>query len=115
MDDETAKNFFKNVLDLWVYPEINKRLEEGKMSKDTEVRSALIIMNPDKNTPEVRINNEVGVTFITKYKSDVPKKYGEPVYEHEIDDISQIEAIDKRSQLCIYHFDKSKRPLDNQI
>ena len=51
MDDETAKNFFKNVLDLWVYPEINKRLEEGKMSKDTEVRSALIIMNPDKKHP----------------------------------------------------------------
>lgn len=95
MDDETAKNFFKNVLDLWVYPEINKRLEEGKISKDTEVRSALIIMNPDKNTTEVRINDEVGVTVITKYKSDVQKKYGEPVYEQEIDEHLLIEQVDK--------------------
>ena len=49
----------------------------------------------------MRINNEVGVTFITKYKSDVPKKYGEPVYEHEIDEHLQIEAIDKNPTLHI--------------
>jgi hypothetical protein len=88
VNDQTAKNFFKNVLDLWIYPEINKRLEEGKISKNTEVRRALITMNPNKNSPEVRINNEVGVTVITKYKSDVPKKYGED--EHLV-----IEQIDK--------------------
>jgi hypothetical protein len=95
MDDQTANNFFKNILDLWIYPEINKRLEQGKISKDTEVRSALIIMNPDKNTPEVRINNEVGATVITKYKSDKPKKVGELVYEHEIDEHLVIEEINK--------------------
>ena len=95
MDDETAKIFFKNILNLWIYPEINKRLEQGKISKDTEVRRALIIMNPDENTPQVRINNEVAVTVITKYKSDVPKKHGEPVYEYEIDEHLVIEEIDK--------------------
>jgi hypothetical protein len=56
------------------------------------------LLDPDKNIPEVRLNKEVKAFATVKLRSGIHKEMaGEPIYEHEVNDIQKLTLTDEDS------------------
>jgi uncharacterized protein (UPF0332 family) len=74
---------FKNAMDLWFGPEIERRQAEGRLPKPVEFLGGQVIFHLDQRGNEIRLNQEVRATASVKLK--VSKEAGQPIYAHEID------------------------------
>ena len=92
MNENISQKVFQQTMDIWVKPEIERRNSQGRLT-NFKLRSAQIIFSLDRGWNKVRINDEVKA--IVKCKVNCSKKKGEPVYEHDIDNISQITLTEK--------------------
>lgn len=92
MDEEIRKKIFQQVMDIFVTPEIERRIKEGKIKDGTVISKMQIVFSLDKGKNEVRLNKEVKA--IAKSKINRAIKKGEVVYENDIDNIEKIELID---------------------
>jgi uncharacterized protein (UPF0332 family) len=58
LDEEVAQRVFQNTLDIWVRPEIQRRVAEGRLPENIELTAAQVIFNV--GAPDVvRLNREV--------------------------------------------------------
>lgn len=68
---------------LWIQPEVDKRILEGKLAKDfdseKDLERAQVIMNPFIEINKIRLNEEVNGFLIAYYKGR-GKKIWEPFY-----------------------------------
>jgi hypothetical protein len=93
LDEEASKQTFRDVMRIWINPEIDRRNNDGRLPKDFVLERAQVLLNPDKKSSQVRLNEEVKAEIIARFKGK-HKEPNEPIYEHEIDEISEIRLID---------------------
>ena len=93
MDDEIKIRVFKQVMELWVLPEIERRKKEKRLEEPFVLRTAQILFSHDKGTQKIRLNQEVKAVAKSKAKRDIKK--GEIVYEKDIDNIEDIQLTEQ--------------------
>ena len=94
LDEQASKNAFQDILRVWIYPEIDKRLKNGRLTKDFILTKAQVLLSPDKRNSEVRLNEEVKARITATFKGK-HKEPGELVFESKLgDQISDIELTD---------------------
>ena len=81
-------------MDLFVTPEVKRQQETGKLNKPLDLRAAQIIFFPDGRKPQVRINSEVRAIAKVKFKSGISKEPGEPIFEHDLEGLGEINLTD---------------------
>lgn len=92
MNEEIGQRVFQQVIDLWINPEIEKRMKFNKLTDNFKIEKVQIIFSLDRGWNKVRFNEEVKA--IAKCKISKPKKKGEIVYEEDIKNIEKIELTD---------------------
>lgn len=97
LDEEGAKTFFNHILQIWIHPELNKRVQNGLISNDYQVTKAQVVLDPDKNSVEVRLNDEVKALAIAKLKPGIKKQFKEEIFEDEVAEIREIRLTDQDS------------------
>jgi len=96
MNDEITKNFLKNLMDIWIAPEIERRKRVGKIDDTFKLRGFQIIFHPDDGTfNKIRLNDEVKA--IAKCKMLKAKKSKEFVYENDIESIESVELPNRKN------------------
>jgi HEPN domain-containing protein len=71
MDQSTWEAILKNFMDLYITPEINKRMKTGELSSDFVLSAAQVIFNPEKDNAVVRLNHEMRVQAHLKTNSNI--------------------------------------------
>ena len=90
MDEEWVAAAIRNFLELWIKPEIDRRLSVGTLSRPYALSSAQIVFFPDGRMPLVRLDDEVKAQGWAKVKPGISKEKGEIVFEEDIEEIVQI-------------------------
>ena len=84
-DPDFAENLIRQVFDLWLTPEIERRRDAGLLPHDFDLRGAQVIFEADAAAPGVRLNSEVAV--VATFKSTGPVEEGQAVSEAEVGDL----------------------------
>lgn len=104
------ENLFKQIMDIWVIPEIEERRHAKRLPCDFELRTAQIIMQAYGKV-KVRLNDEVKAIARCKKNEPFSKKQGDIVYEHEIESIDDIVLTEKDpncGHITIFSFNKKR-------
>lgn len=91
MDSEFIQTVVKNISDLWITPEIERRKSSGKIQDDFILNAAQIVFSMEKAV-EIRLNSEVKAIAMCKVNKPVVK--GDPVYEGDVEEIEGITLTD---------------------
>jgi uncharacterized protein (UPF0332 family) len=86
-DAEFWHNVIQNTLELWVEPEINRRLSAGEIDTSWRMFGAQVVMNVGKPA-EVRLNGEVRAVFKGRLPGATPNDTGKTI---SLDDLETIE------------------------
>lgn len=96
LDQQTSKHMFEEIMRVWIYPEIDRRIENKIISNKFLLAKAQVLLNPNNATADIRLNDEVKAEAAIKLKPGIQKKYREPVYEDELqDEILKIRLTDE--------------------
>ena len=98
--NEFGSRVFQQFMTLFVTPEVSKRQEAGELEKPLNLRAAQILFFSDGRRPQVRINSEVRAISKVKFKSGISKKAGEPIYEHELEGLDEINLTKEDDPDC---------------
>lgn len=93
MMEQISQKLFQQTMNIWIQPEIDKRGREKRLPDNFNLKSAQIVFSLDRGWTKVRLNEEVKA--VADVKINVPKNKGEPIYEHEVDDIKSIKLTDE--------------------
>jgi uncharacterized protein (UPF0332 family) len=96
MSEET----FKQIMDIWVTPEVILRQDAKKIPRPYDLRAAQIIFHADGRKNEIRLNEEVRAIGKVKIKKGALKKKGDPVYAHEIENYESFKLPDNEDPNC---------------
>lgn len=99
-NNEVFRRVFQQLMDLFVTPEVMRRQETGELDKPLDLRAAQIIFFPDGRKPQVRINTEVRAIGKVKFKPGISKKPGEPIFEHELEGLEEINLTEEDDPNC---------------
>ena len=88
-----GSNLLKNLMEVFINPEIKKRGLNGSFV----LRTAQIILIPGK-PPIVRLNDEIKAIADVKLTDGISKSQGEKIYLHEIEDVTKIKLLDDERQ-----------------
>lgn len=99
-NNEFGHKVFEQFMDLFVTPEIKRRQETGELGKPLDLWAAQIVFFPDGRKPQVRINSEVRAISKMKLKPGISKKAGEPIFEHELEGLEEINLTEEDDSDC---------------
>jgi HEPN domain-containing protein len=91
-DKETKQRIFQQVMDIWVNPEVERRIKEGIIKKGIPITKMQIIFSLDDGN-KIRLNEEVKSIITGKTTRDIKK--GEIVYETDINQIENIQLTEE--------------------
>jgi len=94
LDEEATSNFLKQVMDIWVNPEIERRSKAGKLPEPFILNSAQIIIYPDGKPNVVRLNKEVKAQLIAVANRSIKVNEVAPL-EDMISEIREIMLTDR--------------------
>ncbi len=86
---------FQNFLEIYIRPEVERRQAKGELPTPFELRAAQIIFPVDGKKIEIRLNSEFIAIAQLKLKKGVNKNAGDPIFENEVDGISELTLSDK--------------------
>jgi hypothetical protein len=89
LDQQGAENLFNHVLELWVNPELEKRIKEGLIDDKFRLHIVQVVTVPDKK-PIIRFNDEARGKYVARLKPGVLKKDGEEVYTKDLESIYEV-------------------------
>ena len=92
LSKEFNDNFFKNIAELYIDPEIKKRREANLLPADFVLLAVQVIMNHDAPN-EVRLNDEVHANVIGNFSRPVAD--GEKVSIDDLEDIVDVQLTDR--------------------
>ncbi len=92
-DDETKQRVFQQVMDIFVNPEIERRIKRRTIKEGIPITRIQIVFNLDKGKNDIRLNEEVKAIIHGKATRDIQK--GELVYESDIGEIGGVELTDE--------------------
>lgn len=99
-NESFGQTVFHQFMDLFVTPEIKRRQDSGEMDKPLHLRAAQIIFFPDGRKPQVRINSEIKAIGRLKLKPGILKKADEPIFEHEVEGLKEINLTEEDDPDC---------------
>jgi uncharacterized protein (UPF0332 family) len=100
-NNEFGRKVFEQFMDLFVTPEVKRRQETGELGKPLDLRAAQIIFFSDGRKPQVRINSEVkAIGKKMKLKPGIFKKAGDPIFEHELEGLKEINLTEEDDPDC---------------
>ena len=100
LSNEFGRKVFQQFMDFFVIPEVRRRQESGEVDKPLDLHAAQIIFFPDGRKPHVRINSEVKAIGKMKLKPGVSKKAGDPIFEHELEGLEEINLTEEDDPDC---------------
>jgi uncharacterized protein (UPF0332 family) len=92
-EEELGRSVMEQALDLWINPEIERRLEAGSLPEDFVLTRAQIIMNLDAEAPEIRLNKEIKA--VARFRSTRAIEAGEKITEADVESIEDIMLTDQ--------------------
>jgi len=105
LSKEGVQNFFKQIMKLWVEPEIKRRRQTTGLPHDFKIFHCLIRFPKDRR-PIVEFNNEIGWIASIKKAPGTSFEKGQPVHLHEIQKIVAVNPpeVDGHRVAFIYFF-----------
>lgn len=100
LDEEFGRKVFEQFMDLFVTPEVKRQQKTGELDTPLDLHAAQIIFFPDGRKPQVRINSEVRAFGKIKLKSGISKKAGDPIFEHELEGLGEINLTEEDDPDC---------------
>jgi uncharacterized protein (UPF0332 family) len=94
------ENTFKQVMELWITPEVIRRQKSGSIPKPYDLKGAQVIFHADGRPNEIRLNEEVRAVGELKFKDGLSKKKGNPVYLHEVESFESFYLPDSEDPNC---------------
>lgn len=91
-DPEFAEGLIRQVFELWLTPEIERRRSAGAMPDDFDLRGAQVIFEADASAPQVRLNKEVAV--VATFNSTGPIERGDIVSEADVGELVELNLTD---------------------
>jgi len=91
---------FKQVIDLWITPEVSRRQKSGCIPCPYNLIAAQVIFYPDGRPNVIRLNEEVKFIGKVKFKDGVSKKKGDSIYAHEIENYEIDRLTDEEDPNC---------------
>jgi hypothetical protein len=92
MDEEFSINLINNILELYIFPEIEKRQESHQIPKPFTLKMAQVVLPPlSQKNIEIRLNEEVSAVASIKLKNGIGKEKGDPVLSTEVAEIVGVE------------------------
>jgi hypothetical protein len=88
VDEQIKEAVIRQTMDFWINPEIERRREAGTLPDDFALSAAQVILDPDSEIPEVRLNEEVKAAILVETNRDVT-----PGEEITADDIAAYKDI----------------------
>jgi uncharacterized protein (UPF0332 family) len=93
LDKEVSERAFKQFLDLWILPEVERRRRAKLIPKNFVLNRAQVLMFADGRGNIVRLNEEVRA--VVQAKATRAIRRGESVFENDISDIVGLELTDQ--------------------
>jgi hypothetical protein len=90
MSEEAAAGFARQIHELWVGPELEKRQKAGTLPAGFHIAKVLIRM-PQDAPPIVEFNEEIGWEAKVKVPDGREIRPGEPAYLHDVERIESVE------------------------
>src|SRR5688572_23907614 len=90
VDPEWGQKALDHQFELFIRPELERRLQEGTITSPYEIRMAQVIFSPDGSKPKVRLNEEVRAVAKVK-PSKLPLRKGQAVMASDVAEIEEIE------------------------
>lgn len=100
--EEGITTTFKDLINRFILPEIEKRQKNGSLPVLFVLRSAQIVFFPDSTQKIIRLNEEVRAIAQVKVKQATVKKKGEPVFVNEIEDIKRVALTPEDNPDCAH-------------
>lgn len=88
-----TEKLLKQMLELWIEPEVKRRIADGKISGGPYVVNRAQVLFFVDREPLIRLNDEVKV--IVKAKMNRPIKKGEVLYEKDVEEIQDLLLLDE--------------------
>lgn len=85
---------FKQMMSLYVEPEIARRVKAGLLAEGTEIKMIQVLFFDD-GSHRVRVNEEVKAHWRVKLKKGIPKDKGEAIYLHEVEEFKPAELVEE--------------------
>jgi len=95
MDDEIKQKVFRQAMDVFLIPEIERRKKISKLNPDFKLEKAQIIFSLKSGRNYVRLNKDVKAVIKCKINKSIKK--GETLYEKDVNQIVSINLIEKDS------------------
>lgn len=105
LDNTGAKNFFNQIMDLWISPELEKRRENNAIDKDFKF-DRCIIKFPKGKEIIVNFNDEVGLMAVVRKDHESSFNKGDPISIHHVNEILEVlppTVDDKRVGFVFLH------------
>lgn len=110
LDEPSSQNFFNQIMELWINPEIEKRRKSGTINENFTFDRCLIRM--PKNKPMiVEFNDEVGWIAIVRKDHESSFKKNDPVHIFQINEILDVKpplVDEKRVAFVFLHIVKGE-------
>jgi hypothetical protein len=90
LNEQGKQNAMKQIHDMWIAPEVERRRAAGLLPDDFKIRTCLIKLPHDK-PPIIEFNEQVGWRAEPRMATGVSLTHGEAVYLHEIAGIETVE------------------------
>jgi hypothetical protein len=103
LSPEGAKNFFNQIMQLWVNPEVARRKQEGTLPDGFLINKCLITF-PKGKPPMVKFNDEVQWVAQIKTAPGTSFQKGQAVYIHEVQYIKMVKppTYDEKPVAFVY-------------
>lgn len=86
LNNEAIRNLFDQIMNIYVFPYVKKKQEKKLLSENIVIKAFQIVTDPNKKTPEIRINHEVRWLIDIKLKEGILKNKGDEVKSDEIEE-----------------------------
>ena len=113
-NQEFSQNLFRNILDLWISPEIKRRRQANTLPENFQLKGAVVFLSDRGNSPpSILLNQEAELTAELKLKNGIVKVKGDPVKPEEIESIVGLipsavlnnhQSVRNKSYVAIYQW-----------
>lgn len=105
LGENGARNFFSQIQELWIKPEIARRQKAGNLGRNFVISRCLIKL-PAEKPPIIEFNDEIGWVARVKKAPGTSFEMGQKVYLHEVQKIENVSRpeVDGQPVAFVYVF-----------
>jgi uncharacterized protein (UPF0332 family) len=86
-DEATKSTIGQNILTDFIYPEIQRRVKEGKVDAEFKPYKVHLLMYSDETRNEILLNDDVRIKGLVKFRDGISPTLGQIIKGEDIEDI----------------------------